>query len=386
MKTTKILNTAAVCLLAIGFKGQSVTCHSLQGFVEANTTGGSTGTGAQQGNTSGQQGTGQSGSSQGQAAAGQSGNDAGRQDAGQSGNDAVAKAVESPKPASETQTTGAASDTAKGQPASEEVPTKVVKKTLEQLREELKAQRERVLVTIMGSDGPFTILQLIDFLRIVDTDLLLKVDEEKVKKAGEKIKKYLESLGIGGNSVEESLDELMKKVYDAKGRPTGASTSSDDSEELKTLLPQFVKDIVAEQEHHGQKEENQKLVLSLGEKHKALLKQFADISPTFLTSEDVSGYLATPEYGRPMNAAKWKEVEDKISKKLESSGLASEVSTLVADLVLLREKLMDLLYGPIGHGDCPEESGEASGSDKPSFAAVPSSLCAIVLGIIVSMF
>nr|ACX30791.1 merozoite surface protein 37/41 [Babesia capreoli] len=341
MKTTKILNTAAVCLLAIGFKGQSVICTGLKGSEQQTTDG--------QGTTS-----------------------------------------PATPPASTPQTGGVS-----GQPATTGTPSaaapspappKVVVKSLEELRKELKDQRERVLRSIMDSEGPFSILQLIDFLRIIDSDLLLEVDQDMVKKAGEKVKKYLESIGIGGDSVEESLDLLMTKVYKLTRGTVKSPTESTDSESLNSLLLKFSEDIRAEQEHHGNKDESRELVITMGERYEALFVKFGRLSTTFLTHEEVSAYLKVPEYGAPMRATESQKVEKKIADKLKGSDLSQELKDLIAELIDLRVKLMDLLYGPIGHGDCAAQSGKGSGDDKPSFAAVPSSLCAIVFGIIVSMF
>ncbi|KAK1932660.1 glycosylphosphatidylinositol-anchored merozoite surface protein [Babesia divergens] len=327
MKTTKILNTAAICLLAMGFNGNNVSRAHLSGTQET--------------------------------AAANSGDSTTRNDAQQPG---------------EVQQTP------------EQTPVKAVVKSLEDLREELKGQRETFLSKLIESDGAFGFLQLIDFLRVIDTDLLLKVDGTKVEKAGVKVKAYLESIGIKGESVEECLDNLMTKVSAITRGTVEGSAQSTDSEDLKTLLLKFSEDLKAEQERHGDKDESKELLKNLGVQRDELVKKFTEMSPSFLTSEDISGFLTVPEYGFPMDAAKWKKVEKKISDKLESSDITTDLKTLLAKLIEQREKMMDLLYGPIGHEDCPARSGQGSGPKKPSIAAVPSSLCAIVFGIIVSMF
>nr|CAD19563.1 glycosylphosphatidylinositol-anchored merozoite surface protein [Babesia divergens] len=341
MKTSKILNTAAICLLAMGFNGNNVSCTNLNGSQEpaaANPVVSTPGNDAQQ---------------------------AGTQQGG-----ANSKSVPEQQP----------------QQAAGETTATVVVKTLDVLRGELRGQREAFLSEIIKSDGPFTILQLVGYLRVVDTDLLLKVDSTKVDEAGKKVKAYLEKIGIRGDSVEAALDNLMIKVYEITKGTVESSAQGTDSEELKTLLLKFSEDLKAEQELHSEAKGGEALLSSMKTQHDELLKKFAALTPTFLTSEDISGYLTVPEYGAPMNAAKWKKVEGMIHGKLESSEVPANLKALVAELIELREQMMDLLYGPIGHHDCAAGSGQGSSPKKPSFAAVPSSLSAIVFGIIVSMF
>ncbi|KAK1932946.1 glycosylphosphatidylinositol-anchored merozoite surface protein, partial [Babesia divergens] len=324
MNTTKFLNTAAVCLLAMGFNGQSVIC-----------------------------------------------------------NDTVAKsAVTSPTTADQPSKTVTEEGSPAPQPpvepeqVTDKSAVQIVGKSLELVLKELKGQRETFLSKITESSGSFTILQLVDFLRIVDGNLLLKVEQGKIDEVGVKVKAYLDSIGIKGQNVEESLGNLMVKVYQNKGASNDATQGdgNGDNEQLNTLLKAFAKELKAEIERQGEKKDNQTLLANLNAQNEEFAKKFNTVSPSFLTSQEISAFLTVPEYGASTDHSRWKTVEKKINEKVGQTDATRELLIVIGELIEQREHIMDLIYGPIGNHGVPSESSQGSSPKKPSFASVPSSL------------
>ncbi|KAK1936043.1 erythrocyte binding protein 37.2 precursor, partial [Babesia divergens] len=250
---------------------------------------------------------------------------------------------------------------------------------------EVKEKRERLLSRIIARNGPLTISEIVDFLRAIDGDTLVGVDQAMVERAGAKVKVYLDFIGIKGQNVEESLDTLMLMVYlHFTDAPEESKTKIlNISEELNALLKKFAAELKAKRALEDSKRGTQ---LDLLRKVTELRMSIIDLMEKLparadapFSVEDIYEFLTVPDYGVPTNSFAVKAIEKKITDYLgtletSDSATKNELRSLIANVIEQREHIMDLIYGPFGNYEDPSESSQGSSPKKPSLASVPSSL------------
>ncbi|KAK1937246.1 glycosylphosphatidylinositol-anchored merozoite surface protein [Babesia divergens] len=82
----------------------------------------------------------------------------------------------------------------------------------EEMMTKIAEQRKEVVKRLLGSDAPFYLEDMEIFYDVLDRGA--DVNPEAVQQIGEKIHAYLGSLGIHGDDVKSSLENLMVKIHE----------------------------------------------------------------------------------------------------------------------------------------------------------------------------